>query len=365
MIIVPSGDTRYGIDFYQAQLEVTSACNFQCIHCRIGDQGNLFVSDSVVDNFFKFISRNKSDSFELAISGGEPLLHPKLGDILDKAQKSGVNNIAITTNGLLLSEKLLDFLRSMDFMSVAISISLDSHDEYIHNTIRGNGEAYAGAMRALDLLALDKYEGIIGSCIRTTVLNGYPYSLEDTVRLAVGKKSSRIVFSSVYPAGCAVGDSDIMMDKAKKKQFILDVMRLKIKYDGIICVDVHDPLRCLASGYSDVHMNNVIAIGGCPAGTVSFNVKPDGTVTPCAMLDEPIMSFCKDNDDYESIYANSELVRRLVTREFQGICSGCCNRYVCGGCRARAQAAHGDCLCSDPDCWMGEGCISGSYKSSN
>lgn len=55
------------------------------------------------------------------------------------------------------------------------------------------------------------------------------------------------------------------------------------------------------------------------------------------------------DDDVVQAYRESALFRSLRDPDrFAGVCGSCSHRYVCGGFRARAYAATGDILESDP-----------------
>jgi hypothetical protein len=53
---------------------------------------------------------------------------------------------------------------------------------------------------------------------------------------------------------------------------------------------------------------------------------------------------------FGEIWSGSELFGALRRRQLSGRCGRCEYRLLCGGCRARALAASGDCLGEDPSC---------------
>src|SRR5918999_2115164 len=88
------------------RISVTDRCNMQCMYCM--PQGNVqwFKEEAVLD--YDEITRLVSILADLGIekirlTGGEPLLRPKLEDlIISLAKISGIRSISMTTNGLLL-----------------------------------------------------------------------------------------------------------------------------------------------------------------------------------------------------------------------------------------------------------------------
>ena len=57
-------------------------------------------------------------------------------------------------------------------------------------------------------------------------------------------------------------------------------------------------------------------------------------------------------DDLVEVYREHTLLRRIRAAEFSGRCGTCAFRRLCGGSRARAYAATGDPLASDPACTL-------------
>ena len=94
------------------RISVTDRCNFRCTYC---------MPEEKYHRHFKFLTTAERLSFaeivrltrlfvatgvrKLRITGGEPLLRPALGDLIgDLRELNGVDEIALTTNGILLSQ---------------------------------------------------------------------------------------------------------------------------------------------------------------------------------------------------------------------------------------------------------------------
>lgn len=120
--------------FKKFYIEVTSVCNLACTFCPPTKREKSFIA---IDDFKKRLEQIKphTDSIYLHVKG-EPLLHPKIDQLLDLSYEHGFK-VNITTNGTLITKnkaKLLDkpALRQMNF-------SLHSFDGHIGST---NKEAY-------------------------------------------------------------------------------------------------------------------------------------------------------------------------------------------------------------------------------
>jgi radical SAM protein with 4Fe4S-binding SPASM domain len=88
-------------------------------------------------------------------------------------------------------------------------------------------------------------------------------------------------------------------------------------------------------------------LGGCGAGRLYCALEPDGDIKPCVFFptheDTVVGNILKD--DFEEIWDNHPLLWKLRIRErledyrVDGKtvgCGSCPDKYICGGCRARA-----------------------------
>ncbi len=103
--------------FKKFYLEITSICNLACSFCPPTERVKQFIS---LEDFSKRLDEIKpyTDFIYLHVKG-EPLLHPKIDQLLDLSHEKGFK-VNITTNGTLINKnrhKLLDkpALRQMNF----------------------------------------------------------------------------------------------------------------------------------------------------------------------------------------------------------------------------------------------------------
>ncbi|ATF11256.1 radical SAM protein [Brevibacillus sp. HB1.1] len=117
--------------FKKVYIEITSVCNLACTFCPPTERSKSFIK---VEDFAKRLDEIKphTDYIYLHVKG-EPLLHPKIDELLDISHEKGFK-VNITTNGTLIAKnrhKLLGkpALRQMNF-------SLHSFDGHIGSTDR-------------------------------------------------------------------------------------------------------------------------------------------------------------------------------------------------------------------------------------
>ena len=88
-------------------------------------------------------------------------------------------------------------------------------------------------------------------------------------------------------------------------------------------------------------------LGGCGTGRLCVGFEPNGDVKPCVFFPTNENTIIGNilEDDFEHIWDNNALLWKLRTREKlesyemngQTIgCGNCEDKYICGGCRARA-----------------------------
>jgi GTP 3',8-cyclase len=122
------------------RLSVTDRCNMQCIYCmprdadkkedEFGSNNNAttkrWLAQSQVLSYEEFIRLSyimaRLGIEKIRVTGGEPLLRPKVEELIAGLSKiMGIRSISMTTNGLYLGEKA-DLLKKSGLQSVNISL---------------------------------------------------------------------------------------------------------------------------------------------------------------------------------------------------------------------------------------------------
>jgi len=131
LIKIARGD--FTLDPHIAIYYVTMQCNLNCTYCEdFGSRRNHLVTPAPPLEDAKHILKViRTGVDRLWLTGGEPLMHPQLLDLLSYAQNElEFHEISLITNGTLLSQNrhLLPFLNNL-------IISLDSVDPQALNTV--------------------------------------------------------------------------------------------------------------------------------------------------------------------------------------------------------------------------------------
>lgn len=178
---------------HRISFEATNACNLNCLHCLRDDSGGKRYLD--VDLLEKALVQVKRYGSQIIIfTGGEPLLHPQLNEMVDRIAHHGYSWF-ITTNGTLLDrlKKLLsDPARRSRCLS--ISLSLDGGKEETNDFIRGPG-VFRKVMKAISYL---KAKGV-PICLKTSVNTLNIGEMEELVNLSSKLGAEVIEFSQMHP----------------------------------------------------------------------------------------------------------------------------------------------------------------------
>ncbi len=134
-------------------LFVTSRCNARCGTCfywqELNHEGDLTFDEMAT------LSRTMPPFEELWLSGGEPMMRPRLGAIVKLFHdRNGVRSINLPSNGLF-EKRLVDLMgfvtREMPGLTVNLNIALDGFRD-THDRIRGVPGNFDKAIHALEAL---------------------------------------------------------------------------------------------------------------------------------------------------------------------------------------------------------------------
>lgn len=140
---------RQGRRFRNLRVSLTAACNYACTYCvpngkRLVAAQDELSAESLVHGVAYLIEAAGIE--RLRVTGGEPLVSPKLDAFLHGVSRLGLQDIAITTNGQLLSKKLPLLL---DCGIRRLNVSLDTLDAEAFRRIARSGDL-ATVLKGLD-----------------------------------------------------------------------------------------------------------------------------------------------------------------------------------------------------------------------
>lgn len=128
--------------------QLNSICNLGCLHCceEAGQSMSDELTSEEVMNFCQQIVDLKIPY--VAISGGEPLMHPDFFKIAEFISSHGIS-LKVETNGLFIDKKVAARFAELEFRSVQISVDGSSPESFEKLRLRGNLEKVLDACKYL------------------------------------------------------------------------------------------------------------------------------------------------------------------------------------------------------------------------
>ncbi len=123
------------------RLSVTDNCNLRCIYCMDENEEEFLKSiDKLTDDEILRVveAAAKLGIKKIRVTGGEPLVRPKVVDLIEKINNiQGIEEIYITTNAIFLADKVETLAKSG---VKGVNISLDSLKEYRFKSLTRRGD---------------------------------------------------------------------------------------------------------------------------------------------------------------------------------------------------------------------------------
>jgi GTP 3',8-cyclase len=131
----------YNRDINYLRISVTDKCNLRCNYC-MPTEGVKFIPHSEILSLEEIIEFTKvavqMGIRRVRVTGGEPLVRKNIVFLIQNLSKiNSLNDLSMTTNGILLSE-FADDLKTAGLMRINISMDTTNAEEYFTITNGGN-----------------------------------------------------------------------------------------------------------------------------------------------------------------------------------------------------------------------------------
>ena len=307
----------------------SGACNLNCAHCWInpeyqkeGETSSLHLDPALVQ---KAIEQGKPLGLNsVKLTGGEPLLNPKIKEIIKLISDQGMS-IIIETNGTLVDKEMAKFLASTEKFGF-ISVSIDGADAKTHEELRRVEGSFDRAVQGIKNLV---DAGIRPQMICTLHKNNIA-QIRDVIQLAKDLGCASVKFNHVQHVGrgmefnedLSLSISEIIeLDKMVEEE-IVPIAGISILLD--IPIAFQKPARFLRSKPGKCNIHNIIGL------------LANGDLALCGIgtsVDDLLYGNLK-TDNLEDIWNNSPKLaelRRLIPDELEGICAKCVHKRFCKG----------------------------------
>jgi len=332
--------------------ELTRACDLACRHCRAEAQ-----PDRAADELTTKECRAVLEDLALAgppaphiiFTGGDPLKRPDLLQLVHGAVGLGLGVSVAPSATMALTGPTVRALR--DAGVSAMSLSLDGSTPARHDAVRGVLGCYGWTLAAA---AHIKAAGVPLQ-INTLVTRETERDLEDLARVVARLGAARWSLFFLVPVGR--GRVLSPLDAREAETTLGWVARSAARWPFTVTTTEAPHFRRLmvqqmrAEGRSgeDIRHSPVARGFGIRDGNGIMFIAANGDVTPSGFL--PLVVGNVRRTSPRALYRDDVVFEALRAPEaFRGRCGVCDYRALCGGSRARAWAATGDVLGSDPLC---------------
>lgn len=326
----------------ELDLHVTNNCNLLCRHCIYESNEKIMpdISIHTVKEIIPSIIALGID--EVHLTGGEPLLHPHIFELIDIINDAGLA-VRFQTNGYAVDEDIAKKLLNHNVKSVLVSID---GTEFIHNRFRGNPNSYRFAVNAIEIFIKLGIQVRVNSVLHKNNVSCIKPLLELSRSLNVEQHS----FFYLSPGGrggniqnwiLSLDEWNAAVKKIRETSKALEIEN-KVKYQHLIAD--------LQSGYNECRLferDNCL-------------IMSNGDVYPCVFFVNSEFSLGNiNNENLYEIWSNDEKWESYKTKRVKK-----CNNPKCkGGCIGLTYLLNGNISDCDPRCEVKKGLIPGCIRS--
>jgi len=320
----------------QIYFYLTEGCNLRCRHCWIAPQyqskANQYAALDL-DMFKSIIEQAKPLGLTgVKLTGGEPLLHPEINEILEHIRTENLD-LTVETNGVLCTPELA---RKMAACSDPfVSVSLDGDNAETHEWVRGVEGSFEAALKGI--------KNLVDAGLRPQVIMAIMAKnkdqMEPLVRLVEQLGAGSVKFNIVQPTvrGGRMHDSGETLsieELVKLGHWVED--RLSAATNLTLYYDQPLAFRPLGKMIG----NNGDGCGVCGILGI-LGMLANGSYALCG-IGETVSDLVFGHaatDPLEDIWNNTPVLVELrsgLPHRFEGICGDCLMKGMClGSCVAQ------------------------------
>jgi len=300
---------------HSAQIEITNRCNEHCLHCYIPQK----LRNDILDfDFIVFIldQLRELGTLTITISGGEPLLHPKITEILLAARERDFS-INLLTNLTLLTQKLVETLKEVHPNLVQISLYSTEPEEHDHITKhRGSFEK---TIQAIERLIEANIPIEISCPTMKSNFKSYKKVLQYAQKLNCKAKTD---FTMIARYDFSTDNLDERLDLAQTEEVIKDAMQYDKEYQEIISLPIEEK-----------NTEELAKEAICGVGRGGLYIAASGIAYPCSGWQGMVLGNVKEHP-IKDIWEHSPKILELrsITNGSIPKCLQCKDRQFCALC---------------------------------
>ena len=328
---------------------VTGRCDQACEGCFYSARpGSAVAATDASFALFERVVRQAAGArvFQMALGGGEPLLHPRLLDMVRLARQSGIVP-NLTTNGNLLTVEVAAALKEAGLGQA--QISLNGASEETNSATRPN---FAAALRAVEACRTAGLRFGFNVLLTRSSLS----DLEAIIRL--GQRKGAATVNLLRPKPPTTG-GDWLERESPTAAGYRQVRRVLQSATRNPSTTLRTSLRSATRLTVDASLTFLLTtrppwqlyragVWGCSAARRFVTVTQDGDVLPCSHVRWSDVG----GGDVMHAWRESAILARFRALEdtMRGPCRACDHLSLCRGCPAVVMAFGGEFGDSDPHC---------------
>ncbi len=313
--------------------EITFACNMRCLHCGTSagkKRSDELTTEEALDLIDDLV---KEGSQEIMLSGGEPLMRPDWRDLAKRVVSNGAR-VYMISNGMLVTEKIVDDFIDLGFTNIGISFD---GTKKTHNYIRQNEKSFDLATGALKIMANKGMR----SCAVTQVSNINLNELDEIRQIIIdsGCRDWRIQMTT--STGRMKDHSDLVMSLDNYPKLIDKI--LEFQKLGVVSIDVGENIGYF--GCKGSELLDGMPYLGCYAGLRAVGIESNGNIKGCLSMPPEFIEGNIRDSSFTKIWNNPvgfAYNRKFTQDTADGACKECKYLPLCrGGCTTTSFSATG------------------------
>lgn len=296
-------------------LQLTEKCNLNCAHCFVSstNKGDDMGFKEIKENVLPFLLSNSVK--KVTLTGGEPLLHKNILDIVGLLVNSSIA-VSICTNASLITEEFVEKLSYTDL--VHFNVSLDGYSYKSHGQFRGISSAQAFDRIIFNIRLLGKCNKLNGILVTPNIYATVDEYV-DICKFAVEVGAKYVLMNPLSQFGR--GQETTNLAFSKEEMLKLRAATEKFNSDNFEVVYIRFPNEgkplssCVAGNIVYIFTNGCVAI--CPymvfaakdevskykpkdfiiGNVFDYNFSIDGKLQSYVLPKDCLESYC-DNCDF-------------------------------------------------------------------
>ncbi len=313
------------------EIETSHICNLRCIYCY-NMAGEKLTNELSFDKITNVIEQAIDLGVKrfILIGGGEPLMHPRIMDIIEFIHNRTIN-IDLFTNGTLLD---LDMAQRLYDYGVEPVVKMNSLVPEKQDFLVAREGAFDKIHQGIENLMSVGYPDEEHDMGVETIICSYNYDELPTMWRWARDRNITPYFEMITFQGRAKKRRDLNVsvdDLERMFNILAKIDREEYGYEW----EPHPPIAALS----------------CSRHEYSCTLESRGYIQPCTGVNIKVGNV-RHNSLKDIIQGNIILhCLRNVRDNIKGACKTCELRHICYGCRGMAYHITGDFLEADPLCW--------------